>query len=99
MGKIPRPGRTKTQTRQIGIVGEVMKIERLKQIAFAEGIVERFVEDRAGSAEPDEVSQMEKISMAWQIVSTGLKELRQENLNLALKMAEASDLLTKAINT
>ena len=76
-----------------------MNIERLKQIAFAEGIVERFVEDRAGSAEPDEVSQMEKISMAWQIVSTGLKELRQENLNLALKIAEASDLLTKAINT
>ena len=76
-----------------------MKIERLKQIAFAEGVIEKFIEDKTNSPEPDDVSQAERIALAWQVLSVGLKELRQENLNLALKMTEASDLLSKAINT
>ena len=70
-----------------------MNLEKLKQMAFAEGAVEDFIEHSVESAGPDSVEQAAKLSAMWQILSSGLKELRQENLELSSKLERAKALL------
>ena len=70
-----------------------MNIEKLKQMAFAEGTVEDFIEHSVESVETDSVNQAAKLSTAWQILSNGLKELREENLELSGKLERAKALL------
>ena len=70
-----------------------MNIEKLKQMAFAEGAVEDFIEHSVESVETDSVDQAAKLSTAWQILSNGLKELREENLELSGKLERAKALL------
>lgn len=68
-----------------------MNVTRLATISYAEGFVEDFIEgyindvdeDTAG---PQLLEQMKQISNMWQVLSTGLKELRQENAALQLKL-------------
>lgn len=70
-----------------------MNLEKLKQMAFAEGAVEDFIEHSVENADSDSIDQAAKLSAMWQILSSGLKELRQENLELSTKLERAKALL------
>ncbi len=61
-----------------------MKIERLKQISYAEGVVEDFIENSVEAA--SESDRATNLLTMWQTVAAGLKELRQENLDLSQKL-------------
>ena len=70
-----------------------MDITHLKQISLAEGHVEDFIERTVEDAEPDVADQAAKLSAAWLIIVAGLKELRQENLELENKLVLAKSAL------
>ena len=70
-----------------------MNIERLKQIAFAEGAVEDFIESSLKGAAPELTEQAAKLMSSWQMLSIGLKELREENIVLSEKLERAKVLL------
>ena len=70
-----------------------MDIEKLKQIAFAEGAVEDFIEHSLEDVDPALTDQATKLSVSWKVLSSGLKELREENLELSTKLERAKALL------
>ncbi len=61
-----------------------MKIEHLNKISYAEGVVEDFIEKSVEAA--GESDKAANLLTMWQTVATGLKELRQENLDLSQKL-------------
>ena len=73
-----------------------MDITRLKQLSQAEGHVEDFIERTVADAEEDVADQVARLSAAWLIIVAGLKELRQENLDLSNRIALAGATLNKA---
>ena len=70
-----------------------MDITRLKQLSQAEGHIEDFIERTVADAEEDVADQAARLSAAWLIIVAGLKELRQENLDLENKLVLAKSAL------
>jgi hypothetical protein len=70
-----------------------MDITKLKQLSQAEGHVEDFIERTVADAEEDVADQATRLSAAWLIIVAGLKELRQENLDLENKLVLAKSAL------
>lgn len=66
-----------------------MKIERLNTILYAEGFIEDFIENY----KTEDHEHAKQLANMWQVLSTGLTELRRENTALELKiMAARNDL-------
>jgi hypothetical protein len=70
-----------------------MDITKLKQLSQAEGHIEDFIERTVADAEEDVADQAARLSAAWLIIVAGLKELRQENLDLENKLVLAKSAL------
>lgn len=68
-----------------------MNATRLGTISYAEGFVEDFIEGYINDVDeeiagPQLLEQMKQVNNMWQVLSTGLKELRQENAALESKL-------------
>jgi hypothetical protein len=61
-----------------------MDITRLSQIVFAEGFVENFIEASIESATDEDKAIA--LSIQWQTLVAGLRELRRENQVLETKL-------------
>lgn len=65
---------------------------RLKTIVYAEGFIEDFIENHAQQAQakpdvsPKTVEQMTQLVNMWQVLSTGLTDMRQELVLLQNKL-------------
>ncbi len=70
-----------------------MDITRLKQLSQAEGHVEDFIERTVEAVDTDASDQAARLSAAWLIIVAGLKDLRQENLDLENKLVLAKSAL------
>lgn len=75
-----------------------MNINRLKTIAYAEGFVEDFLNEYIENldeetASPQTLEQAQHLRNMWQVLSTGLKELRSENMSLDLKIESIKTVL------
>ena len=70
-----------------------MNITKLQHLSQAEGHVEDFIERTVADAEEDVADQAARLSAAWLIIVAGLKELRQENLDLENKLVLAKSAL------
>jgi hypothetical protein len=64
-----------------------MDITRLSQIVFAEGFVENFIEASIEAATNEDKATA--LSIQWQTLVAGLRELRRENQVLETKLALA----------
>lgn len=69
-----------------------MKIERLTEISQAEGRIEDFIERSIDGADESNIKATQ-LGAAWKTLSAGLKELREENFDLAGKLEKAKVLL------
>jgi hypothetical protein len=61
-----------------------MDITRLSQIVFAEGFVENFIEASIETATDE--GKATALSIQWQMLVAGLRELRRENQVLETKL-------------
>jgi hypothetical protein len=64
-----------------------MDVTRLSQIVFAEGFVENFIEASIEAATDEDKATA--LSVQWQVLVAGLRELRHENQVLETKLALA----------
>ena len=67
-----------------------MNIERLKQISFAEGAVEGFIEKQIAGLSEEQKAQGQHVTTMWQTLIAGLEELREENLVLRSRVETAN---------
>jgi hypothetical protein len=76
-----------------------MDYKGLETLAYAEGYIEDFIEDYTNVGdlpmEPEEAEHRKQILNMWQVLSTGLADLRRENSILGLKV----DLVRQALDT
>ncbi len=71
-----------------------MNVTRLATISYAEGFVEDFIEGYINdideeTAEARTLEQATQLQNMWQVLITGLQELRRENAALELKVHTA----------
>lgn len=71
-----------------------MDITRLETIAYAEGFIEDFVEEYLENVDEETagsqtLEQAVNLKNMWLVLSSGLKELRQENAALQMKINAA----------
>lgn len=76
-----------------------MDINQLERISFAEGFVESFLEEYVENLDdenmtPKTVKQITELKSAWATLSTGMKELRRENVTSQNKINAARLALT-----
>ena len=75
-------------------MGVFMNVTRLATISYAEGFVEDFIEGYINdideeTAEARTLEQATQLQNMWQVLITGLQELRRENAALELKVHTA----------
>lgn len=69
-----------------------MNITRLQNIAYAEGFLEDYISEVTeaveNSKEPssERLEQIQQVRNMWQVLSTGLSDLRRENHDFELKL-------------
>jgi hypothetical protein len=66
-----------------------MNNEKLNMLGYAEG----FIEDFLDNYQTGDVNHDEQIGAMWSLITSGLRELRQENATLEIKVAAARNAL------
>lgn len=74
-----------------------MDIIKLEALVYAEGYIEDFIEDFTNVGdlpmEPEEMKHRAQIHNMWQVLSSGLTELRRENRDLGLMVDQVRTIL------